>query len=225
MTPEQERVQEVAGLPATPFHTRLAAVAPQDQVLYRALLGALVDGTAPALTAAADDAGLTEVQARAALTRLADAELVAVDGDGHLLGVFPLSAVPTRHTVRLHDGRVLYAMCAVDALGVPAMLDQPGVVVSSDPITGQPVTITLTADRAEADPPSAVVLLARAGSGTPASVRCSVIDFYADNHAARSALDTPGMKGVVLRIPDAVALGVALFGRLLAAPAPARRRH
>lgn len=214
MRPEQGRAQESAGLPATPFHERLAAAAPQDQALYRVLLRALADGAAPTLAAAAGDAGLSDAQARAALGRLVDAELVAVDANGELLGVFPVSAVPSRHTVRLRDGRELHAMCAVDALGVPAMLNQCGVVLSSDPSTGQPVTITLTDGRAEADPPGAVVLLARAGTGSLASACCSVIAFYADGDGARSALEAGGLDGLVLQIPDAVTLGAALFGQL-----------
>jgi len=142
-------------------------------------------------------------------------------------GVFPLSAVPTRHVVRLGDGRRLHAMCAVDALGVPAMLGQPATVDSADPATGRPVRVEVPArnpgdapegdaQRPVADPPEAVVLLARTATGPLASACCSVINFYADPAAAHAALEQRGMTGVVLPVRDAHALGVALFGRLSA---------
>ena len=31
-------------------------------------------------------------------------------------------------------------MCAIDALGIPAMLGQDVVITSQDPVTGEPVT-------------------------------------------------------------------------------------
>jgi len=34
-------------------------------------------------------------------------------------------------------------MCAIDALGIPAMLRADAVIISSDPLTAEPVSITL----------------------------------------------------------------------------------
>ena len=50
---------------------------------------------------------------------------------------YPFSGHPTPHRVRF-DGREVYAMCAIDALGVAPMLHRPIEVVSSDPIHAQP---------------------------------------------------------------------------------------
>lgn len=93
---------------------------------------------AAAAAGAAAQAGLPPEQADAALRELAAAELVTLDGSGALAGAFPLSATRTRQRVRVDDGRVLHAMCAIDALGVPSMLGQAGVVTSTDPATGIP---------------------------------------------------------------------------------------
>lgn len=122
----------------------------------------------------------------------------------------------------------MHAMCAVDALGVPAMLRQPATVVSTDPGSGRTVRVQVPADPAPGgtgervpgaptmvvDPPEAVVLLARAVTGPLASACCSVIDFYADASVATAALDARGIAGAVLPVADAHALGVELFGRL-----------
>ena len=116
-------------------------------------------------------------------------------------------------------------LCAVDALGVPAMLGQPATVVSTDPVAGRTVSVEVPAgDTAQAadgdarrpvvDSPEAVVLLARFGTGPLASACCSVIDFYADPPTAHSTLEQGEMTGVVLPVHKAHALGVELFGRL-----------
>ena len=217
MTFDCRSAQRHAGLPETTFPERLAATGPDDQALYRVLLQALVAGQdVPSLASAAEQAGLTAEQAQAALARLAAADLVALAAEQRVVGVFPLSAGPSGHTVRLADGRQLSAMCAVDALGIPAMLDQPGTIASTDPATGQPIAIRVRNGQADADPPGAVVLLARAGSGTLASACCQVIDFYADTAAAQTALTRPGVIGTILPVADAHTLGVALFADLLA---------
>lgn len=215
MTFDCRSAQREAGLPEATFPERLAATGPDDRALYGVLLQALASGgVVPSLASAAEQAGLTVEQANGALLRLAGADLVAVDGEQQVIGVFPLSAAPTGHTVRVADGRHLDAMCAVDALGIPAMLGQPGTVTGTDPTTGQPVTVRVADGRAEPDPPGAVVLLARAGDGTLASACCRIIDFYADPAAAQTALAGPDVTGVVLPVADAHALGVALFADL-----------
>lgn len=225
---ELAAAQRAAGLPECTFDQRLASAPADAQTLHRVLLRSLAaGGDVPLAAEAAAAAGLTAEWARAALAALVAAQLVAADGTGAVIGVFPLSAVQTRHEVRLCDGRRLRAMCAVDALGVPAMLSQPATVVSADPATGRPVRVEVPAghpgqvthedaERPVADPPETVVLLARMGTRPVASSCCSVIDFYADPATAQAALEQRGMTGVVLPLPDAHALGVALFGRLSA---------
>ena len=154
---------------------------------------------------------------RAALDELAAADLVALGPYGDVVGAFPLSAVPTRHRVHVQDRPMLHAMCAVDALGIPAMLGAAGTVTSADPATGRPIEVQVDADGAlDVNPPGAVVLLARAGDGPLASACCSVIDFHSDRAAAEDVLREPRTRGGVLTIPEAHALGASLFGALLA---------
>lgn len=49
---------------------------------------------------------------------LVDKRAVVRDELGNIVFAYPVSALPTAHQVNLQDGRQLYAMCAVDALGV-----------------------------------------------------------------------------------------------------------
>lgn len=207
-------------LPPGSFAERLAGTSNGAQALYRALLPAFAaTGTPPPLPAASERAGLSTEQAAAALRELAKADVVALDDDGNLAGAFPLSVRPTRHRVQVGDRPVLHAMCAIDALGVPAMLGEPGVITSTDPASDRQVTVTVDADGTlTADPPGAVVLLGASGDGGLASSACPVIDFYAHAEQAHQALAQPGLTGDVLTIADAHALGVALFADLPATP-------
>lgn len=203
-------------LPPGSFAERLASTGTDAQALYRAVLPAFAaTGRPPPLQTAAEQAGLTPEQTQAALRELAAADVVALDDTGALVGAFPLSATPTRHQVRVADRPVLHAMCAIDALGVPAMLGQPGVVTSTDPTTDSPVRVHVSADGTlDVDPAGAVVLLATSGGGDLAGSACTVIDFYARADHARHALARPGITGDVLTVADAHALGVALFADL-----------
>lgn len=45
--------------------------------------------------------------------------------DGQVVLAYPFAGAPTTFTVVLPDGRERYAVCAIDALGIPAMLGQP----------------------------------------------------------------------------------------------------
>jgi len=64
-------------------------------------------------------------------------------------------------------------MCAIDALGIPAMLRADAVIISSDPLTAEPVSITFAAGKASWDPPGAVVFAGCApGGGAAERVSC-----------------------------------------------------
>lgn len=79
-------------------------------------------GRAPDAVALAAQFGIAGLEARQALNRLQDAHaLVLRKGGGDILMANPFSAVPTDYRV-LIESRALYANCAWDSLGIPAML-------------------------------------------------------------------------------------------------------
>jgi hypothetical protein len=68
---------------------------------------------------------------------------VAAADNGAINFMYPVSVVPTPHLVHLADGRQLFAMCAVDALGTTFTLGQDVQVHSRCAECGQPVTVTV----------------------------------------------------------------------------------
>ena len=73
--------------------------------------------------------------ARRALRRLHDAHALVLGTGDAVLMAHPLSAVPTDYAVTV-DGVALYANCAWDSLGIPAMLDRDAAITARHPLTG-----------------------------------------------------------------------------------------
>jgi hypothetical protein len=66
------------------------------------------------------------------------------------------------HKVRLTGGPTVEAYCAIDALGITAMLNRAVVSSSRDPDTGEPIRIAVTNGEASWRPDETVVLLGAA---------------------------------------------------------------
>jgi hypothetical protein len=56
--------------------------------------------------------------------------LLRKKGTQEIVSIYPLSLTPTEHKIALGDGTQLFAMCAVDALGVPLMFNRDVMIVS-----------------------------------------------------------------------------------------------
>jgi hypothetical protein len=57
--------------------------------------------------------------------------VIARNGDGLVTVVYPVSAMPTPHKVKLKDGRSFYSICAIDSLGSAFAFEQDITVTSS----------------------------------------------------------------------------------------------
>lgn len=76
----------------------------------------------------ADDAA---IDVSPTLASLKEKGLIVLQDDGTVSGLYPFSAVPTRHKVQLKDGRSFFAMCAIDSLGIAYELEEDVVISSS----------------------------------------------------------------------------------------------
>jgi alkylmercury lyase len=96
---------------------------------------------------------MTVEQVAEVLASLADLE---VDQSGNVVG-WGLTFIPTPHRFRV-DGHTFYTWCALDALTYPALLRLTAGVESSCPVSGSPVTLSVTPTGVhDLTPPSAVV--------------------------------------------------------------------
>src|SRR5262249_46673907 len=151
----------------------------------------------------------------AALAELAARDVVAFGADGEIRAAYPFSPVPTLIQVRWAGGPLSYAMCAIDALGISAMLGRPVTITATEPGTGRIVTVHANRDRAQWDPRRAVVFAGTTGDQGCLAVdrACGYINFFISARAARAWVGRrPGITGTVLSQARALREGVAEFG-------------
>jgi Alkylmercury lyase len=158
-----------------------------------------------------------DLEPEAALDQLVSVDLVEPDpATARLLGAYPFSAIPRGHKVQLAGGPTVEAYCAIDALGIPAMLDRDVVISSRDPHTREPIRITVTNGQASWHPDNTVVVVGSDRScGPSACCRCPYITFHSSPANAAAHLQTTGLAGEILTQPQALAAGALLFGDLL----------
>ena len=196
-------------------------VAPAERGLravHQAVLRSFVHtGAAPDFPSLAEHAapfGVSQV-----LAELADGDFLCLDHAGQITAAYPFSATPTRHQVQLSGGATVFAMCAIDALGVSAMAGVPVVIDSADPFPGEPVTVRVAGATSSWDPATAVVYVGRTGdqcAGPSASVCCEYMNFFATGAAAAAwAASHPQITGGVLSQGRALQVGIDIFGQLL----------
>ena len=151
-------------------------------------------------------------------TELTEADLLAFTPDGEIRAAYPFSPAPTPIRVTWDGGRGAHAMCAIDALGVSAMLGRPVTITAAEPGTGRAITVTVDAGQAQWTPRTAVVFAGDTGDrGCPSADRCcGYISFFATGRAARAwARRHPEITGTVLRRDGALRMGIETFGALL----------
>jgi hypothetical protein len=163
----------------------------------------------------------------AALAELAAADVIAFGADGEIRAAYPFSPVPTPIQVRWAGGPLVYAMCAIDALGMSAMLGRPVTITAAEPGTSRIITVHADGSRARWEPRAGVVFAGAAGEpGCPsADGSCGYINFFTSARAARAwARHHPEVTGTVMSRQGALNCGIAEFGTLLPARGqPARR--
>jgi hypothetical protein len=153
------------------------------------------------------------------MAELVSNDFFCVDQAGRISAAYPFSARPTRHRVRLGDDAAVFAMCAIDALGISAMTGRPVVIESADPSTGQLITVSVDGATSTWDPATAVVYAGRARrecAGPSASVCCEHMNFFTTGGTAAAwAGSHPEIRGGILSQGHALQIGIGIFGQLL----------
>ena len=139
--------------------------------------------------------------------------------DGVVIAAYPFSLVPTPHHLTI-AGVTTYANCAVDALAVPPMADEPAQVFSTCGHCGAPVTVTMRGERILESQPAAPVVFypdkACCAPGPAVLTRCPYIQFFCGrDHTARWQETLPEVRGIVLGLGDAAAFASRHFDKAI----------
>lgn len=202
---------------------RLAGLPEPERRLHRRILRSMAGGNEVAASDLAGWASEEGLNTNSALEALAGRDLALRDpGTGGISVAYPFSARPTAHRVSFADGLDVFAMCAIDALGVPFMVGEAVEVRSTDPATGAQIEVSLDASGAsDSRPPDTVVVLGcantDASSSHSANGLCPHTNFAVSPASGQAQLDVlTGCAGVVLSMSKAIAAGREIFGALLA---------
>jgi hypothetical protein len=199
---------------------RRARLTDAERELYFWILRRFATSGRPSGEEAREEAGRLGVDIERALTTLAREDLVHLGPDGEIAVAYPFSGRPTAHRVRFESGHQVDAMCAIDALGVAPMFGEPIEITSHDPLSGDEIRTRLAPDGdANWQPGSAVVLTGAADCcGEAFRGCCPVLNFFASAQNAERYLSAhPDVAGFAISIPEAVAVGRAVFGDVLEA--------
>lgn len=197
--------------------SRTAGLRDQERSLYHWILRRFAAADPPDPAALAYESRSRGLPVDDVLATFAREDLVHADESERIAVAYPFSGPPTPHRVR-YDGREVHAMCAIDALGIAPMLGVPIEVVSSDPVDGRAVHVSLAPDgRATWRPEQAVVVAGSACEGDAFRACCQVLNFFASTaNAERYLRERASVRGFPISLPQAIELGRIIFGDVLA---------
>jgi hypothetical protein len=191
--------------------------------VHRALIdAALTTGNVPSAPELADRLGSSPEAIREALRVLAAADYLALDADGQVTGLYPFSATPTSHVVVI-DGQRRFAMCAIDALGVPAMLAAEIAIEGRCAVCDASIALRVRRGAVVSATPPEAMVVARRDEAEPAFAACCPYTVFvcSQEHAEQFARRIAGAH--TLTLAEALRHGEKIFAGLLAEDLPANR--
>ncbi len=158
--------------------------------------------------------GMHPDEVAAALTSLHEAGALYLH-DGAVVAAYPFSLVPTPHRVTI-GAVTVYANCAVDALAVPPMADEPARIASVCGYCGTAITVAMRGEGLLRYEPAAPVVFYPekecCAPGPSVLTRCPHIQFFCGrDHALRWQEAHPELRGDVLDLAAAVAFSKEHF--------------
>jgi len=194
-----------------------------EETVRRAILEFYADtGRAPEIEALAETTGFSADDLPPLLSQLEDRDLIVLsDSEKTIDTAYPFTSRNTEHRVIIDD-ITLKAMCAIDALGVGAMLDRDTEIVSSCRHCGCEIHIETNCNGRAVGSVSPTEAIVWSGvqdiDGCAADTQCNVMAYFcSDDHLAtwREEHDV-GAQGHRLSIEQGLEAGSAIFIPFLA---------
>lgn len=206
------------------LHQRVAALSAPARNFHRAVLQAfLAARRAPTLAELRPVARQIGIGLERVLAELVVHDVIQRAADGTLQVAYPFSGVPTPHQVEIDGAPPVFAMCAIDALGLPFMVGRPATIHTQDPIDATRITILVEpANGNQSWSPTTAVVLANECGQEPvikAECACPFINAFASPETAeRWHADHPELVIKLLTKEQALEDARMIFGTLLEEP-------
>jgi alkylmercury lyase len=152
--------------------------------------------------------------------RQAQANGAEFDDEGNLIGD-ALTLKPTRHNFNV-EGKALFAWCSLDTLFLPGLIGKTAYVESTDPITGEMISLTITPEGVNhLTPETAVASIVVPGmtahcenctpnQSGPESVACSQMHYFASYESAEKWIQNHS-DVAILTVHEAFELSTAVW--------------
>jgi len=139
-------------------------------------------------------------------------------GDPLVTHAYPFTSEPTPQRVTLASGVRVYSMCAVDALGIPLMLNTDVQIESECLGCKQAVVVNVRNGRIAHHAPDTLIVgyVPLACCATPATEQCPHVNFFCSReHLNDWAKDNPNQELKSLTLDQALEQGKRSFGSML----------
>ncbi len=206
------------------LHQRVAALSTPARTFHRAVLRAFLDqGRAPTLAELRPVASLVGIGLERVLAELVVHDVIQRSADGAIQVAYPFSGVPTSHRVQFDGALPVFAMCAIDAIGLPFMVRREATILTQDPTDSTLITIAVEPDSGEQRwlPTTAVVLANECGQEPIIKAECScpfINAFASSDTAERWRTAHPELVVRELTQEQALLEARKIFGTLLEEP-------
>lgn len=120
--------------------------------------------------------------------------LLRREGTQEIISIYPFSMEVTHHQIFLEDGKRLFAMCAVDALGMPAMFDKDIRIVSRCEKCKQKITVEIRNEEivSKSHPTTLIWRTSRKEGRPSAETCCPEINFFcSEEHVKEWKAENP----------------------------------
>ncbi len=106
-----------------------------------------------------EDTRIPNEELNSILNGLIEKNIIVADEDGNINFIYPVSAIPTNHRVKLQDGREFTAMCAIDAIGAAFTFKQNVEIVSTCSNCGSDIKVIVKDGKLHSYEPSNLHIL------------------------------------------------------------------
>ena len=153
-----------------------------------------------------------------AIEKLHNADILS-KSDGRIISAYPFSVAKTNHRVMFDDGHEVFALCAIDALGIHSMLNQNTTIISRCTECDRELKIVIKDSQIVSSDPDTTVVYVNSGDmcGRVADTCCPHINFFCseDDLYQWMWVNPEFEKGEVYSLNDALEYGKNIFGDML----------
>jgi hypothetical protein len=196
-----------------------ANLTPQEENIRKYILKSMAkEGKPPSVEEIRIELKINSISTvESAIAKLHDADILSLNTN-KITTVYPFSVARTNHRVIFDDGQEVYALCAIDALGIHSMLNRDTTIKSRCVECNRELTIVIKDGRIiSADPENIVVYLNnRSDCNRVADTCCPHINFFCSKDELYQWIwvNPEFENGEICSLEDALECGIDIFKNL-----------